>query len=197
MDLAVWCVLSVVIFLSPTLVRDRLYRTRALQWSSRRGRGTLSVQIGAGLISAFILTLVNIAAYGIPLMQKGALHFATCRLSGINAWGNVWFDWTYGEYLGILVGLILALSLGAAGMTLFLSQYSGNYIAMLLKALPLFAGAGSLFGSWLLNWPFYFRKGVNLWLPKGVELAAVLIFVTIGALLCILACRRAQRKELL
>lgn len=197
MDLAVWSVLSVVILLSPTLVRDRLYRTKALQWSSRRGRATLPVQMWAGVISAFILTLVNLTAYAIPFLKKGALHFAQCRLPGIDFGFDFWFDWTYGEYLVILIGLILALSLGAAGMTLFLSQYSGNYIAMLLKALPLFVGVGSLFGSWLLDWPFYFRKSVSLWLPKGTELAAILIFVTVSAVLCIAACRRIKRKELL
>lgn len=196
-DLAVWSVLSVVILLSPTLVRDRLYRTKALQWSSRRGRATLPVQMGAGVLSALILTLVNLTAYAIPFLKKGALHFADCPLSGINSWGDPWFDWTYGQYLMVLVGLILALSLGAAGMTLFFSQYSGNYIAMLLKSLPLFVGVGSLFGSWLLDGPFYFRKSVSLWLPKGTELAAILIFVTVSAVLCIFACRRTKKKELL
>lgn len=196
-DLGVWCVLSVVILLSPTLVRDSLHRTKALQWSSRRGRAILPVQMWAGLISALILTLVNMAVYAVPFLKNGALHFAACRLSGLNSWGNPWFDWTYGQYLVALVGLILALSMGAAGMTLFLSRYSGNYIAMLLKALPLFVGVGFLFGSWLLDGPFYFRKSVSLWLPKGTELAALLIFVTVSAVLCIVVCRRTKRKELL
>ena len=40
-DLAVWCVLSIVLLLSPTLVRDRLRNTRPTQWASRRGRSVL------------------------------------------------------------------------------------------------------------------------------------------------------------
>ena len=51
-DLAVWCVLSVVLLLSPTLVRDRLRNTRPMQWASRRGRAVLNTQMGAALLSA-------------------------------------------------------------------------------------------------------------------------------------------------
>ena len=58
--LAVWCVLSIVLLLSPTLVRDRLRNTRPMQWASRRGRSVLNVQMGAALLSALVLAVVNI-----------------------------------------------------------------------------------------------------------------------------------------
>lgn len=38
---AIWCAFSGVLLLSPTLVRDALHRTRAMQWTSRRGRREL------------------------------------------------------------------------------------------------------------------------------------------------------------
>ena len=157
-DLAVWCILSVVLLLSPTLVRDRLQGTRAMQWLSRRGRGILNVQMGAALLSALALTIVNLNIYAIPFLAQGPLQFAACGLDGIWEWGAPWFNWTYGTYLLVLAGLFLALSLGAAGLTVFLSQYSGNYIAMPLKAVPLFVAAGAVLGSWLLDMPFTFRS---------------------------------------
>ena len=120
-DLAVWCILSVVLLLSPTLVRDRLQGTRAMQWLSRRGRGILNVQMGAALLSALALTIVNLNIYAIPFLAQGPLQFAACGLDGIWEWGAPWFNWTYGTYLLVLAGLFLALSLGAAGLTVFLS----------------------------------------------------------------------------
>ena len=54
---AIWCVFSAVLLLSPTLVRDQLRRTRAMQWTSRRGRGVLNAQMGAALLSGVLLTL--------------------------------------------------------------------------------------------------------------------------------------------
>ena len=86
----------------------------------------------------------NSLCHSVP--GPGPLQFAACGLDGIWEWGTPWFDWTYGTYLLVLAGLFLALSLGAAGLTVFLSQYSGNYIAMLLKAVPLFVAVARCWG---------------------------------------------------
>lgn len=198
-DLVVWCVLSIVLLLSPTLVRDRLWRTRAMQWTSRRGRSILTTQMAAALCSALVLTVVNLVIYAIPFLAQGPLQFHACGLDGIWAWGTPWFDWTYGTYLIVLAGMILALSLAAAGFTVFLSQYSSSYIAMLLKALPLFVAVGAVLGSWLLNQPFCFRRfwETGPWMPKGTETAVIVILVSVSVLLCALTCRRQRKRELL
>ena len=198
-DLAVWCVLSVVLLLSPTLVRDRLRRTRPMQWASRRGRAILNTQMGAALLSALVLTIVNLTVYAVPFLAQGPLRFAACGLGGIWKWGTPWFDWTYGTYLLVLAALLLALSLGCAGLTVFLSQYSGNYIAMLLKAVPLFVAEGAVLGSWLLDMPFTFRNLGNgaVWLPRGIEAVMAAILLVFGLDLCVLAYRRQEKRELL
>ena len=198
-DLAVWCVLSVVLLLCPTLVRDRMRGPRAMQWASRRGRPILTAQMAAALCSALVLTIVNLVIYAIPFLAQDPLRFRDCGLGGIWEWSAPWFDWTYGAYLMVLAGLILALSLAAAGLTVFLSQYSGSYIAMLLKALPLFAAVGAVLGSWLLDKPFTFRRfwENGPWVPKGTEFAVIAVLLLLGLGLCILACFRQQRRELL
>ena len=91
---AIWCVFSAVLLLSPTLVRDALRRTRAMQWTSRRGRGVLNAQMGAALLSGVLLTLLNCAVYLGPFLTTGALRFWDCSL--VSVWNAEfpWFDWT-------------------------------------------------------------------------------------------------------
>ena len=198
-DLAVWCVLSIVLLLSPTLVRDRLRGTRSMQWTSRRGRAVLTVQMAAALCSALILTAVNLTVYAVPFLAQDPLRFHACGLGGIWAWSTPWFDWTYGTYLAVLAGLILALSLAAAGLTVFLSQYSSSYIAMLLKALPLFVAVGAVLGSWLLDQSFCFRRfwENGPWVPEGAEAAVTAGLLAVSIVLCTLICRRQRKRELL
>jgi len=173
-DLAVWIVLSVVLLLSPILVRDRLHRMRQTQW----GRQVLNVQFIAGVCSAFALTMVNVVLYAIPFVCQHPLALTECPLFNWSMRIYTWFDGTYGQYLGTLLLLLLALGLSVGAATTFLSQYSGNYVTMLLKAVPLFIVMGQLFGSWLMDRPFWFRplcENVGIDLPEAVCAAALLV----------------------
>lgn len=198
-DLAVWCVLCNVLLLSPVLVRDRMYRTRPMQWSSCQGRSVLRVQTGAACVVAFAVTMANLALYGIPFLRQNPLIFREFRLESLWNSATPWFDWTYGTYLLVLAVLIVVLSMSAALLTVFLSQYSANYISMLLKALPLFVVMGAMTGSWLMDGAFYFRslwKNVPIWGFCGMEAAVMSLLLACGIALCALAVRRQQWAEL-
>lgn len=197
--LVVWIVLGVVLLLSPTLVRDRLHRMRATQWASRRGRQVLSVQFAVGACSAFVLTAVSIAIYAIPFVAQGPLALAQCPLFDWTFSVYPWFNGTYGDYLVALVLLLLGLGTATGMLTVFLSQYSGNYVAMLLKAIPLFVMLGPLLGSWLMTWPFWFRGLVNdvySTIPRGAEAVCVVLLLAMGAVLLLAACLIQKKREL-
>lgn len=198
-DLAVWCVLCNVLLLSPVLVRDRMYRTRPMQWSSRHGRAVLQTQMTAACMAALAVTAVNLVLYGIPFLRQGPLVFRTFGLESIWSDATPWFDWTYGTYLLVLAALITVLSAVAALLTVFVSQYSGNYIAMLLKALPLFVAVGAMAGSWLLDGSFYFRslwQNAPVWGFCGMEAVMACLLLFCGMVLCMSAVRRQRRAEL-
>ena len=108
-----------------------------------------------------------------------------------------WFNWTFGVYLLILAGLVLVLSLAAAGFTVFLSQYSGHYIAMLLKAVPLFAALAWLCSKMIINRAFLFGNPLSelTGLP-GAEFFAILLLAAVSAALIAVAGRQQLRREL-
>ena len=194
---AIWCVFSAVLLLSPTLVRDQLRRTRAMQWTSRRGRGVLNAQMGAALLSGVLLTLLNCAVYLGPFLATGALRFWECSL--ISVWNAEfpWFDWTYGQYLLILLGLTFLLTLAASGFTVVLSQFSGSYVAMLLKAIPLIFVLCWGIVPWIMAGAGLFSgRPVRLTGLPGTESVCAALSVLLAVVLCLLTLRRQKRVEL-
>ena len=197
--LAQWTAVSVILLLSPTLVRDRLRRTRPLQWSSRRGRRVLHTQLAAGLVSALLLSVVNITVYAVPFLAQGPLALRDCPL-GNSVWdtGIPWFNWTYGQYLGILTGMVLALGIGIGAVTLFLSRFSDSYVSMLLKAFPLLVAVGGFFATWVMNHAFFFHPAwdyADFFVSKGAEAVCIAVLLIMGAALAGWSCFRQRKLE--
>ncbi len=197
--LAQWTAISVILLLSPTLVRDRLRRTRPLQWSSRRGRKVLHTQLAAGLVSVLLLSAINVTVYAIPFLAQGPLALKDCPL-GNTVWGGgtPWFNWTYGQYLAVLTGMVLALGLGIGALTLFLSRFSSNYVSMLLKAFPLFVVMGGFFATWVVNHAFFFHAawdGADFFVSKGAEAVCIAVLLIVGTALTGWSCFRQRRLE--
>ena len=197
--LAQWTAVSVILLLSPTLVRDRLRRTRPPQWSSRQGRRVLHTQLAAGLVSALLLSVVNITVYAVPFLAQGPLALRDCPL-GNSVWdtGIPWFNWTYGQYLGILTGMVLALGIGIGAVTLFLSRFSDSYVSMLLKAFPLLVAVGGFFATWVMNHAFFFHPAwdyADFFVSKGAEAVCIPVLLIMGAALTGWSCFRQRKLE--
>lgn len=195
--LSMWTVLSVILLLSPTLVRDRLRRTNAMQWASRRGRRVVRTQVAAALVSALLLALVNLVFYFAFLAAQGPLPLWECPIYCGNGW-DPWFDWTYGQFILVLSGMNFAFALVAGGLSVFLSQFSANYVPMLLKAAPLFLAVGLGIVGWALSDPFFTKKSSygGMDNPKGSELFCVILLLMVGLGLCAWTCARQKRREL-
>lgn len=148
---------------------------------------------------AFAVTMVNMVLYGIPFFRQNPLVFRDFGLESLWSGATPWFDWTYGTYLLVLSALIVSLSMAAALLTVFLSQYSANYIPMLLKALPLFVVLGAMAGSWLLDGSFYFRslwQNAPVWGFCGMEAVLACVLLACGIVSCAYAVRRQRWAEL-
>ncbi len=194
---AIWCTFSGVLLLSPTLVRDALRRTRAMQWASRRGRRVLNVQMGAALLSGLLLTLLNCAVYLGPFLATGALQFQDCPLVSVWPGTHPWFDWTYGQYLLAQLGLTFVLTLAACGFTVALSQFSGSYVAMLLKAIPLIVVLCWGLVPWVMMGAGRFSNDpVRLTGLPGTEFICGVLAALAALALCGWICLQQRRREL-
>ena len=198
--LATWNIMGVILLLSPTLVRDRLRRVRSTQWSSRTGRGVLNTQIMAGLASSLLFSMISAAVYSALFLANGVLLFKDFPIYGI--YSSCWFDMTYGQYVLALVGLALLAGLITGALTLFFSNYSGNYVAMLLKAVPLLVVLWVAISNlesciFFFHRTYLFNGELVLYWPKGLEFVLYALLLALGLGLCAWTCARQKKKELL
>lgn len=157
----------------------------------------MNTQFASAGISALALTLVNLVIYAIPFLMRHPLIFKNFQLFSFQIFWIPWFNWTYGQYLIVMALMVVVLAVGAGGLTVFLSQYSGNYVAMLLKALPLFAVLAYFSSNWLTDQAFFTGNALSKMLAlPGAELLGAGLLVALGIGLCILACRRQLHREL-
>ena len=193
----IWVIVSVIILLSPTVVRDRLNRVQGLQYCSVTGRRILSVQVRAALVSSLVLSLINLMVYGGLLISKGALVFKDFYLY---AYEYVpWFNWTYGTYLIVLAFMALVIGVMTAFLTVFLSRYSQNYISMLIKAILLLAILIFAFSMLpIVARPFFMFNPMSLRIRvKGIEFILLALLCVFSLLLLSIALIRQKRKELI
>lgn len=193
----IWVIVSVIILISPTVVRDRLNRVQGLQYCSVTGRRILSVQVRAALVSSLVLSLINLMVYGGLLISKGALVFKDFYLY---AYEYVpWFNWTYGTYLIVLAFMALVIGILTAFLTVFLSRYSQNYISMLIKAILLLAILIFAFSMLpIVARPFFMFNPMSLRIRvKGIEFILLALLCVFSLLLLSIALIRQKRKELI
>ena len=108
---------------------------------------------------------------------------------------------TYGQYIFALIGLALAAGLIAGALTLFLSYYSGNYVAILLKAVPLYLALWMALnelesGILFFHWTYLLNGALRLRWPKGLDLALFVLLLAAGWGLCLWTCARQRRRDL-
>lgn len=195
--LLIWMSLSACILLSPILVRDRMWAMRPLQWSARRGRGILKTQFATTMLSAFLITTVNLLIFGGLFLTNGISVFAGSRMFSFMMTGFCWVNWSYGLWCAVLIIMCYLVTLGTAALAFFLSRFSGNYVAMLLKLIPLIVACAILAPRLIIR-AFYYGNGMYIWTPiPMIELIVAGLVIMLGFALCGAAITRQKKQDLL
>ena len=193
----IWCALSICLLLSPFVVRDRSSRMRQLQYASRHGRRILRTQCTAALLSALLLTTLNLLIFGGLFAAHGIAIFFSCRLYSFMLDAFAWFNWPFGLWCLILCVMGYLISLGVALLAFLIAQYSDSYVAMLLKLLPLFILTALLLPGLFVNAFYYSNMLYRLTHLPGIEALLALAIAAAGTLLCAWSLRQQQSSELL
>lgn len=141
---AVFAVLAVIILIAPLLTTDRSQKMNLLQYSSNIGRKILRRQFAATVVSAFILSVVLVVAAYIPFIANGSIKYWDAHIMALDTMGMWLYNITFGQFVLILAGMSVALSVAAACFAFVLARFSTNIVTMMIKAVPVGAAVAAI-----------------------------------------------------
>ena len=144
------------------------------------GAGGLDSWLAAGVVSAPLLSVAKVTVYAIPFLAQNPLALKDCPL-GNSVWGGgtPWFNWTYGQYLAVLTGIVLAPGIGTG-------------------AVPLFMVMDEFFATWVVDGAFFFRPAWDVAafdVSKGAEAICIVVLLTVDTALTGWSSPRQKKLE--
>lgn len=190
--LAIIVILSTLILVSPLVTADRANRVNWLQYSSKQGRNILKKQYIAVLLSAGGMTTILASVFmGIFVIATETYVFWN---NGINSFLTHTFHWlfiTFGQYMLLMIGLMYALSIGAATFAFVLSRFSQNMIKLLFKVIPFFV-AVLILSNWIFDNFLAIYVGGNVL----AQISSLLVLLIFGNAIALVVLYREKRVEL-
>lgn len=132
----VFTIIAVIILIAPLLTTDRMWKLNLMQYSSTIGRRIFGIQFAATFVSALALSILLIAAAYIPFFVAGAGDYWDAHMMSLASYDSILYNITFGQYVLILAGMILVLSVGTACFAFILARFSANIVMMMMKAVP-------------------------------------------------------------
>lgn len=180
-----WCsvfiILSVIILIAPNITKDTLTGVRKLQYASKCGRKILKTQFFATILSAIGIAVLEVIILAVLYAKLGTWYFWNNPINSFFFGDIYWFDLNYGQYLLVILLLIILFTGSVAGIAFSLSCFSRNYISLMLKIIPVFFVLGMLNNNciiYLLSFdnPLYKLTGL-----KGMEIYIGITVLLLGA----------------
>jgi hypothetical protein len=143
-SVGIFAIISIVLLVAPMIVTDRARGINMLQYSSKAGRKTFRIQLAATLTSAAVLGIALCAASFIPWLSTNASQYWNDGLRQLGSWGIFLYDVTFGQYVFLLYGTVVALCVAASGLAFILARFSDSVVSLMLKTVPVAAALAGL-----------------------------------------------------
>lgn len=172
-------VIGITFMLTPLFLRDKKDKVEYLQYSSKHGRRLFKSKLIAGLISALIITSIELIICFILYRGNNTSMFFESNINSIFN-NRFWFNITFIQYIILTVISIYIISIIVAFISMFISSKVNSYIAGIGVQVPtLFATCGLTAGILVNN---LFILYIAKYLALSIYLALIIITVTITLL---------------
>ncbi|BAQ10148.1 ABC transporter permease [Sporosarcina sp. FSL W7-1349] len=138
-NVAIAILFSVVLVISPVILKDRMRQIVPLQYTTKKGRNLYRTKIVAGLLSAFLVITGLLAVYfGIYSLNNTSPFFDVRVNTFIGP--ESWYDPTFFQYIVLCAAAIYAIGLISALLAMASSTVVPNFVSLIGVQIPIIAG---------------------------------------------------------
>ncbi|MBE1554991.1 hypothetical protein [Sporosarcina limicola] len=188
-DVAIAILFSVVLVISPAILKDRSRQLLGLQYTAKKGRQLYLTKIAAGMISTFVvITALLIVYFSIYSLNKTSLFFDVPIHTFI---GNyAWYNPTFFQYILLCVAAIYVLGFVFGLFAMAFSSIVSSMVALLGIQIPLVAGM-LIFGlKPLLSFI------IGIWYPQWLVPTSYSVMLIVSVLFVVYLTTREKRRDI-
>lgn len=183
--------LSILFMVSPIFLHDKRSKLIHLQYTARIGRRLFLRKLTAAMISTLLIVTVQLGVFFLMYSRLGTGLFLDSGINSIFNIGYFWYDLTFGQYIGLTVAAIYALSLITAVFAAWISSIAPNYMVIIGLQIPY---AFLMFG-WMEK--LLIGKLADILYAQYVQPLTYLLLAAGAVLLFVLRWRSERRADLL
>lgn len=189
-NVALTILISVVILISPIMIKDRATQVLDMQYTTKKGRNLYKVKIVAGLLSSFLVMTTLLGIYfSLYALNKTSMFFELPVHKFIAS--PAWYDPTFLEYIILTVIAIYVLGFVTTFLAIVFSSIVPNYISLIGIQIPYLFLMISLGMTFLLN------EIISIHVPKWLVPTSYSLLLLGSILLIVWMQKREQKRDIL
>lgn len=181
---------SVVLVISPVILKDRSRQLVPLQYTTKKGRNLFKTKILAGIIATFVVITVLLTVYFSFYSLNNTSMFFDVRVNTFI--GNVsWFDPTFFQFILLCIAGIYIIGLVFAVFSMAFSSLVPNMVSLIGIQIPFVVGF-LIIGLYPL-----LPKMISIWNPKWLSLISYCAMIIIVVIFSIILWKREKKLDIL
>lgn len=130
---------SVVLVISPTILKDRLRQLAPIQYTTKKGRNLFKTKILAGVIATIIVITALLSVYFSLYSLNNTSMFFNVRINTFIANAS-WFDPTFFQFILLCIAGIYIIGLVFALLSMVFSSLVPNMVSLIGIQIPFVVG---------------------------------------------------------
>ncbi|MGL5329300.1 MAG: hypothetical protein ACRDD7_08530, partial [Peptostreptococcaceae bacterium] len=150
--------LSVSILVSPIFINDNKNKVNYIQYSSKIGRSMFNKKAIASILSAIMITTIQLGIFFIVYKSNNTYMFWDCSINTPINDMHSWFDMTFGDYIILSIILNYVVAILTAIISISVGSKVNNYISAIGVQIPILLAFGGIlkgFGMFNLTTTYY------------------------------------------